>query len=226
MTTFELVIGTLILILFILGNFFFSIGFFVQKRVYSYLNKRLKIEEKTTLSKLLKIVNLTLWLIVGIIFLFTLDIPLSLEGVLIFLAFRSGLTLSKRVVFGIHDIKIMKLKLSEERYVKLASRAVMISTSIELIFVLAWGILYRYISITVKSSIGIGVNDLVILLWFSGFVYGFIFSLIVSIVSKKLLLKSEIGIILLLSGVILKDRFETRIKGFKFFRSKEKLNED
>ncbi|MFX0022893.1 MAG: hypothetical protein ACFE9S_11260 [Candidatus Hermodarchaeota archaeon] len=141
-----------------------------------------------------------------------LDTPISIGALLVFLAFRSGTSLSKRLIFGIHDIKIMKSNFSEKRIKKLISRVVKFGIIIELMFLLSWGILYRYINLSVKSNFGIEVSFLVLVLWVIGFIYGIIISAIQSSFSKYFLLKNEIGIVLLFSGELLKEKIMRNFK--------------
>lgn len=212
----EQILVIIILIPFILGNLFFTIGSLIQKKIYALIEKKLNIEEKQTHSRILNIINLVVWLIIGVVLLFTLDAPISIDGLFIILAFRSGLTLSRRIVLGIHDVKVMRNQMSEKRYLKIASLAVKISVIIEVVFILAWALSYRFINVTVKSSLGININYLVIFLWVIGVAYGMVISLIFSFLSKQFLLKGEIGIVLLFSGVALKDKLNEKVKGAKF----------
>ncbi|MFW9818670.1 MAG: hypothetical protein ACFFE5_03590 [Candidatus Thorarchaeota archaeon] len=144
--------------------------------------------------------------------MFNLDPPVSIGALLVFLAFRSGTILSRRLIFGIHDIKIMKSHFSENRIKKLISRTVIIGIIIELLFVLSWGFLYRYLNVSIKSNFGIDVNILVLVLWSVGFMYGIIFSVIQSSFSKHFLLKNEIGVVLLFTGELLKEKIKRNFK--------------
>ncbi|MFX1418148.1 MAG: hypothetical protein ACFE9N_04415 [Promethearchaeota archaeon] len=216
----EIILAYVILTPFIIVNILFAFGLFFQKRTAIFLQKALKMEEKfnDSKNKILKYVIFIIWITVGIINVFNLDNPISLGALLVFLAFRSGTTLSKRLIYGIHDIKIMKLKYSEKKISKIISRVVGTGIIIELLFLLSWGILYRYLSISIKSNFGIDVNILVIILWVFGFIFGIIFSLIQSSITKQFLLKNEVGIILLLSGEVTKDRIKKKLLIPKFFR--------
>ncbi|UCC19942.1 MAG: hypothetical protein JSV62_01295 [Promethearchaeota archaeon] len=216
----EIILVYIILTPFIIVNILFAFGLLFQKRTAVFLQKSLKMEEKFKDSKIkiLKYVNFIIWVSVGIINVFNLDNPISLGAVLVFLAFRSGTTLSKRFIFGIHDIKIMKSHYSEKKISKIIARVVATGIVIELLFILSWGILYKYLSISIKSNFGIEVNVLVIFLWGIGFIFGFIISLIQSSISKQFLLKNEIGIILLLSGEVVKDKIKQKTLIPKFFR--------
>jgi hypothetical protein len=131
---------------------------------------------------------------------------------MVFLAFRSGAGLSRRFIFGIHDIRIMKNHLPDNKGADIASFIVKFGIFIEFLFVLTWGILYQYLSVSVNSLFGIEVNILTLFLWLAGLIYGVLLSVIQSIVSKQILLKNEMGIALMLSGQIIKDKVEEKKK--------------
>jgi len=126
------------------------------------------------------------------------------------------ITISKKLIFGIHDSRILKKKY-EGKITKILSNLVKIGIIIEMLFLLLITILYKYLSISLKTSLGIDVNILVIVLWISGFIYGIIASMILSSRSNQFLSKNEIGLALLLSGEIVKDKVETKKKSFLNF---------
>ena len=162
--------------------------------------------------------NFIIWLIVGIVNVFSLDNLISIGAILVLFAFRSGITLSKRFIFGIHDIRVMKLHLSDKKITKIISRVVKIGIIIELMFIFMWGILYKYLSVSVKTTLGIEVNVLVMILWSTGFIYGIVFSLILSVFSKDIILTNEIGIVLLLSGEFVREKIKKTKFIPKFFK--------
>ena len=210
--TVEVIIAYVILTPFIIINIFFSIGSMFQKNVSKFLQKTLKEEEKFKDSqyKKFKFINFLIWFGVGGISVFLLDNIISLGALIVFLAFRGGVALSKRVIFGIHDVKIMKHQLSDKKITKIISLMIKVGIIVELLFLLILGILYRYLSVSVKTTFGIEVNILAIFLWIAGFIYGIIFSVIQSSLSKQFLLKNEIGIALILSGQIVKGKVKEK----------------
>lgn len=210
--TVEVIIAYVILTPFIIINIFFSIGSMFQKKVSKFLQKTLKEEEKFKDSqyKKFRFINFLIWFGVGGISVFLLDNIISLGALIVFLAFRGGVALSKRVIFGIHDVKIMKHQLSDKKITKIISLMIKVGIIVELLFLLILGILYRYLSVSVKTTFGIEVNILAIFLWIAGFIYGIIFSVIQSSLSKQFLLKNEIGIALILSGQIVKGKVKEK----------------
>ncbi|MBY8986626.1 MAG: hypothetical protein KGD65_16255 [Candidatus Lokiarchaeota archaeon] len=212
--TIEIILAYVILIPFIIISILFSFGSLVQKKVSKFLQKIIKEEEKFKDSqyKKFKVINFVIWIAVGGVNVFFLDNPLSLGALIVFLSFRGGATLSRRFIFGIHDVKIMKDHLSDKKTTKIISLMIKMGIIVELLFVLVWGILYRFLSVSVKTTFGIDVNILTILLWIVGFTYGIIFSLIQSRLSNHFLLKNEIGIALVFSGVMVTDKVEEKKK--------------
>lgn len=208
----EVILAYGILIPFIFINLFFSMGSLFQKKVSKFLQKIFKEEEKFKASQYnkFKLVNILIWIAMGSIIVFLLDDPISLGALIVFLAFRSGATLSMRFIFGIHDVKIMKHQLSDKKVNKIISLVLKVGIIVELLFLLVWGILYRYLSMSVKTRFGLEVNILAILLWITGFIYGIIFSVIQSSLSKYFLLRNEIGIVLVLSGQLIREKIEKK----------------
>ncbi|MFW9829463.1 MAG: hypothetical protein ACFFEY_17955 [Candidatus Thorarchaeota archaeon] len=208
----ELICTYIILIPFIIGNISLVIASFFQKKITLFIKSSLKLEDKFKDSKV-KIFNITntiVWIAVGLVFALNLDIIISLSALIVFLAFRGGFTLSKRFIFGICDVVIAKSNCSNKKLRNVIYREISIGIIFVLLFVLMWGILYRYINVAVRSIFGIETNLLLIILWVGGFFYGLISSLIVSIVSINLLLKNEINNMLLFSGVVLREKIKIK----------------
>ena len=210
--TIEVFIAYVILIPFIFINLLFSLGSFFQKKVSKFLKKSLKEEEKVKDSQYnkFKLVNILIWVAIGSIIVFLLDDPISLGALIVFLAFRSGATLSMRFIFGIHDVKLIKHQLSDKKLTKIISLVLKVGIIVELLFLLIWGILYRYLSMSVKTTFGLEGNVLAFFLWIAGFIYGIIFSVIQSSLSKQFLLQNEIGIVLVLSGQLVREKIKDK----------------
>lgn len=208
----------LILAAVILVNIFFAIGSLAQKLVSRLTQKIFKTEGefKSRARKTISIINIVIWIGVGGANVFFLDEPFSLGAIIVFLTFRSGFTLSKRFIFGIHDSRILKDKY-QGKITKILSSLVKIGIIIEMLFLILLAISYRSLSTSIKTSLGIEVNILVFVLWISGFIYGIISSMILSYHTNQFLSKNEIGIALLLSGEIVKEKIENKKKSFQNF---------
>jgi len=212
----ELIIIGIFLTPVILINIFLAIGALFQKLVTHFMQKIFDTEKeyKSSSRKVFSSVNLIIWIIVGGINVYFLDKPFSLGAIIVFLTFRSGYTLSKRIIFGFHDSRILKKKY-KGNITKILSGLIKTGIIIEMIFLLLLAILYKYLSISLKTSISIEVNILVIILWISGFIYGIISTLLLSSRTPQFLSKNEIGIALLLSGETVKDKIDTKRKSFQ-----------
>lgn len=218
-TLINFLLAYIILIPFIIINMFFSFGFFFQKKVAKIVHENVEREKnlENTHESLFRNINILLWISVGIITIFLLENPISLGTPFVFLAFRSGATFSKRIILGIHDIKIMKNKLSDDKFTNIISLIIKISIIIELLFLLAWSVFYQSLNVYVKTLFKMQGSIFIILIWIVGLIYGIIFSVIQSIISNSFLLKNQIGIALLLSGELIKNKVEDKKDSIKHF---------
>jgi hypothetical protein len=215
--TITVLIAFLILIPFIFINIFLWFGSFLQKRISTFLLKKFGALEnfKRSHYKKFNLFHSIIWISVGLLNVLLLDEKISLGTIIIFLAFRSGANLSKRFIFGIHDTIIIKKNFSNSKVETKLTFLVRLGTITELSFLVIWGVLYQYLSVSVKSLLGVEVNLLVIMLWIIGFIYGILSSLILSKISDQILLQNEFGIAMLLSGQLLRDKVENKIKRFR-----------
>jgi len=185
----ELIIIGIFLTPVILINIFLAIGALFQKLVTHFMQKIFDTEKeyKSSSRKVFSSVNLIIWIIVGGINVYFLDKPFSLGAIIVFLTFRSGYTLSKRIIFGFHDSRILKKKY-KGNITKILSGLIKTGIIIEMIFLLLLAILYKY---------------------------GIISTLLLSSRTPQFLSKNEIGIALLLSGETVKDKIDTKRKSFQ-----------
>lgn len=217
--TLGLILAYIILIPFIIMNIAIMMGTFFQHRFAQFTRKALGLEEEFEQrhSKLYGIIYTVVWLAVGIAGLFTLDNPLSLGGFMVLLAFRGGANLGKRVVFGLHDRKLIKQKSQDTRIMRLVSLALQMGLIVEILFLLIWGLSYNFLYYTVRTTLGVDVNILMIALWIAGLAFGFIYAYLRGRLAQGFLLKDEIGIVLFLSGRWLESKIKEKTKFFPFF---------
>ena len=208
----ELILACLMLIPIIIINIIIKFGSFFQKYVSKIFQRISKTEDKfnNQLNKAFNLINIAIKIIVGILCVLTLDHIFSLESIFVFVAFHFGVNLSRRIIFTINDLKIMKQDSSNKKIIKSFTLVVKLVIVVELLFLISWGILFKYLSFSIKSNLGIDVNSLMIILWISGFFYGLIFSLVQSIFIKNLLLKNEIGIALFISRQTINDNLKRK----------------
>jgi hypothetical protein len=212
--TVELIVAFLILIPFIIINLLISFGLFLHRRIATFLLKKFGEKDyfKRSHYKKFSILHAFIWITIGLLNVLLLDEKISLSSIIVFLSFGSGAKISKRFIFGIHDIRIIKRQFTNNKIESKLTFLVRLGIIIELSFLVIWALLYQYLNISVKSLLGIDVNILVIMLWIIGFIYGILSSLILSKISNQILLHNEFGIAMLLSGQLLRDKVENKIK--------------
>ncbi|MGQ4833009.1 MAG: hypothetical protein ACP6IS_03790 [Candidatus Asgardarchaeia archaeon] len=209
----NLVIAYLLLIPFILLNVLLALARFFAGRLASFTRKYLKIEipYETARDRTFNIIFTLCWLIVGVYATLQLDNPITLGGFMVFLSFRSGSTTGRRVIYGFHDSKMINSLNGEKQLHNVVATAFKIGLIVEGIFLLTWSILYKALSLSIKTAFGIDVNILIILLWLAGLVFGIAFGILRSKTARGFLLKDEIIIVLLFSGKLLEEKVKATI---------------
>lgn len=208
------ILAYVILVPFILLNIALILGKFLEGRITEFARKILKIEipyEKEK-ERMFNLIYTIIWLVIGIIGVLMLDNPISLGGFMVFIAFRGGANLGKRTVFGFHDSKLIHEATSDTTLIGIVSFAFKLGLIVEVLFLLAWGLLYKFLSLTIKVAFGLSTNSLMFILWFSGLIFGLGFGIFRSRLAKSFLLKDEIAIVLLFTGKALEEALKTKIK--------------
>lgn len=196
-----IVIAYLILIPFLLLNIAIILGRFLQSRLAAFLRGKLNIDVpyETYKEKRYNLFYTLLWIIVGIAGYLMLENPTILSAVFVFLAFRSGANTTRRVIFGMHDAKMIREHTSDSTLIGVVSKAIKLGLITEVLFLLIWGVVYKTLSATIKVSFGLGFNQLTLILWGAGLIFGLIFGLIRARGSIGFLLKDELSLVLLFS---------------------------
>ncbi|MCD6485476.1 MAG: hypothetical protein J7L47_10255 [Candidatus Odinarchaeota archaeon] len=196
-----IVIAYLILIPFLLLNVAIILGRFLQSRLAGFLRDKLNIDVpyETYKERRYNLFYTILWILIGVAGYFMLENPSILSAVFVFLAFRSGANTTRRVVFGMHDAKMIREHTSDSKLIGVVSTAIKIGLLTEVLFLLIWGVAYKTLSATIKVSFGLEFNQLTLILWGAGLLFGIIFGLIRSRGSIGFLLKDELALVLLFS---------------------------
>ena len=196
-----IVVAYLILVPFLLLNIAIILGRFLQSRLAGFLQDKLNIDVpyETYKEKRYNLFYTLLWIAVGILGYFMLENPSILSAVFIFLAFRSGANTTRRVIFGFHDVKTIKEHTSNSKLIGIVSKAIKIGLATEVLFLLIWGVAYKTLSATIKVAFSLGFNQLTLILWGAGLLFGLLFGLIRSRGSVGFLLKDELSLVLLFS---------------------------
>ncbi|WP_457752597.1 hypothetical protein [Thermococcus sp.] len=134
-----------------------------------------------------------------------------LLGLLTFLTFRNGATISKKLIYGIHDANLIKESAGDKKILGLINRAVGLGILSEILFLFLfiWALSYRAITIGMNALLRLGLNELVLYLWIAGVVFGAVFGMFIAHNNKGILLQNEVMLVLLFAGK----------KGFEAFTS-------
>ncbi|ASJ10239.1 hypothetical protein A3L12_02490 [Thermococcus sp. P6] len=149
--------------------------------------------EKKGLERIYKLT----WLIIGT-WAFLRLWNWSLSGVTAslfgFLAFRGGAGITKLLVYGLHDHRVIREYTREGRALGVIGRATEMALLVETIFVVAFALAYRTLSVTLGSS-GMGANRFILYLWIGGLVFGAAFGWLVARNNRGILLGNEIAVV-------------------------------
>ncbi len=156
----------------------------VAKVTWSKLAKRNAVDWLYTLS----------WILVGLLALIIVRPP-SLFTLFVFLAFKSGSDLGTRVVYSIHDLRLLgKLKP--------ISLSLALAAAPSLLFIVAWRAFHQVLLNVSASVLGVTISDLSINLWIWGLLYGLLLGLVRSRGEEGILLRGEL--MLVLGGALLR----------------------
>ncbi|ASJ06304.1 hypothetical protein A3L08_02635 [Thermococcus pacificus] len=116
-----------------------------------------------------------------------------------FLAFRSGANITRTLVYSIHDGKVLEKYAGDSRALSLLSRAVRASLLLEGLFVFAFGLAYKAISMTARPgefSRGLFILEL----WLAGLVFGALFGWLIARNNRGILLENQIVVVYFFAG--------------------------
>ena len=138
-----------------------------------------------------------------------------------FLAFRSGANVSRTLVYSIHDGRIIERYTSDDRVFGILEKAVKVSLLLEGMFIVAFALAYKALSLTTTST-GTSTTLFVMALWLAGFVFGAIFGWFMARNNDGILLEDQITVVLLFAGKKGKEKtiepVLKTLKGFERYR--------
>ncbi|AEK73191.1 hypothetical protein GQS_06465 [Thermococcus sp. 4557] len=109
-----------------------------------------------------------------------------------FLAFRSGANITKTLVYGLHDQKIIEEHTEEGTVLGIVGMATKLSILLETIFVVAFALAYKAFSVTLGPN-GMSANTFILSLWLSGLAFGLLFGWFIARNNRGILLKNAIA---------------------------------
>ncbi len=154
---------------------------------------------KVTRSKLAKrnaidLIYTLSWILVGLLALIAVKPP-SLFTLFVFLAFKSGSDLGSRIVYSVHDLKLL-------RRIKVIAISLLLAAIPSMFFIIIWRTFNQILLNVSASLLRVTVSDLSLKLWLSGLIYGLLLGTIRSKGEEGILLRGEL--MLVLGGALLK----------------------
>lgn len=136
-----------------------------------------------------------------------------LAAFLAFFAFRSGLNVSKTLIYALHDQKVVREQYSEGKLLSVIGTASAVSLLLEGLFVVVLAIAYKALSAITQS--GISAGNLVLYLWLSGLAFGAASALLVARNNRGILMKNALPIVVFFSARTGKKKAEEGVEKSK-----------
>ncbi|MDK2373326.1 MAG: hypothetical protein QI197_08125 [Candidatus Korarchaeota archaeon] len=132
------------------------------------------------------------WLAVGAISLLMSNPP-SVFTLFVFLAFKSGVDLGAKLMYGVHDLKVMKTRrfVTGPLFV-----ALMIAALPSILFLLSWKLFYHLLLNVSAGLLGVPVSKASFYLWLGGVFFGGAFGVLRSRGEEGILLRGELALVL------------------------------
>ncbi|NJE85546.1 hypothetical protein E3E23_06870 [Thermococcus sp. CX2] len=141
--------------------------------------------EKKSLERLYTIV----WIAVGAWAFWQLKNASWIAAIFGFLAFRSGANITRTLVYGLHDTRLIEQYTEDSRVLALVGKAAQLSILTETIFVVAFALVYKTLSVTLNPN-GVSASSFIILLWLGGLVFGVLFWWLITRNNQGILLRN------------------------------------
>ncbi len=116
-----------------------------------------------------------------------------------FLAFRSGANVTRTLVYSVHDGRVLEEYTDDSRVLSLLGRAVRANLLLEGIFVLAFALAYKTISLTARPS-ALSRGPFIVELWFAGLAFGAFFGWLIARNNRGVLLENQIAVVSFFAG--------------------------
>ncbi|QDA30534.1 hypothetical protein FH039_01385 [Thermococcus indicus] len=110
------------------------------------------------------------------------------------LAFRSGANITRTLVYGLHDQRIIEEYTEDSAVLRIIGMATKLSILLETIFVVAFALAYKAFSVTLSPN-GMGANTFILSLWLAGLAFGLLFGWFIARNNRGILLGNAITIV-------------------------------
>lgn len=214
------VMAILLLLAFFFMNLALMMARLMSKLAGITLRRTFRIDVPGNQKKTLERLFTPVWIIVGLYGAWKVRWD-YLAMLFAFLAFRSGANVSRTLVYSIHDGRIIERYTSDDRVFGILEKAVKVSLLLEGMFIVAFALAYKALSLTTTST-GTSTTLFVMALWLAGFVFGAIFGWFMARNNDGILLEDQITVVLLFAGKKGKEKtiepVLKTLKGFERYR--------
>ncbi len=132
------------------------------------------------------------WLAVGALSLLV-SRPPSIFTLFIFLAFKGGADLGAKLLYGIHDLRMLK----SGTIVKGALfMAIVVAALPSILFLLTWKLFYQILLSVSAGLLGASVSRVSFYLWLAGMIFGVVFGAVRSKGEEGILLRGELALVM------------------------------
>ncbi|WP_258083361.1 hypothetical protein [Thermococcus thermotolerans] len=111
-----------------------------------------------------------------------------------FLAFRSGANITRTLVYGLHDQRVIEEYTENSRLLGIIGTATKLTIMLETVFVVAFALAYKAFSVTLSPN-GMSANTFILSLWILGLVFGLLFGWFIARNNRGILLQNAIAIV-------------------------------
>ncbi len=130
------------------------------------------------------------WLMVGLLSVL-ISKPPSVFTLFLFLAFKGGADLGAKLIYSIHDFRIVG-----RRAIGPLALAVAASALPSILFLLTWKAFYHLLLNASAGILGIAVSKLSFDLWLYGLLFGMLFGIFRSMGESGVLLRGELAVVI------------------------------
>ncbi|ASJ11508.1 hypothetical protein [Thermococcus thioreducens] len=156
--------------------------------------KVLRLEIPENKKKGLEKLYTLFWLTVGIWAFWKLWGTSGAAAIFGFLAFRSGANITKTLIYGLHDQRIIEKYTEDSRLLGIIGTATKLTIMLETVFVVAFALAYKAFSVTLSPG-GVSANTFILSLWVLGLIFGLLFGRFIARNNDGILLQNAVAVV-------------------------------
>ena len=189
-----------LLSLFLLATFLLINVILAFMRVFGSLagmawRKALRLDIPENEKKGIEKVYTVIWLAVGIWAFWKLwgwSATRIMAAIFGFFAFRSGANITRTLIYGLHDQRIIEEYTDDSSVLRIIGTATKLSLLLETIFIVSFALVYKTLSVTVNPN-GKSASTFILYLWLAGLLFGLLFGWFIARNNRGILLRNAIA---------------------------------